>query len=257
MGTWFAAAGLLFLSAAFLRGNTVPAYPGLKALLLISTYVIFYGLIRPAAPFMLAILTVIAFGCSIAAIYARRIWRVGTRSRSLLILGVLLGLVEIVSVVGAPILAERMTTRTGNVPAPEISAMRLNGRSVDSAQIRGRVTVLYFWATWCPFCGQEFPKLEKLYERYESNPNVVFLAIDVGGKGETAEIAKSFVENGGYRIPAAFDDQHAAASLHIGVYPSLLLLDKSWQVRLVHAGYDGSERYVQNLSREIDRLLAE
>jgi thiol-disulfide isomerase/thioredoxin len=133
--------------------------------------------------------------------------------------------------------------------------MRLSGRSIESSRLKGTVTVLYFWATWCPPCWQEFPKVEKLYERYESNHNVVFLAIDAGEESQTAETARSFIENGAYRIPAAFDDRRAAATLHIRTLPCLLLLDKAWHVRLVHVGYDGSEHFIANMSKVIDQLV--
>ncbi len=256
MGTLFAAAGLVFISAGFLRGNSAPRHSWLKSLLLASTFVV-YLYFNPIQRLMLGIQIAIAYGSSFAGVCARRAWKVGTRDRSLAILGVVLGLVEMLSLLGAPVLAERMTTRTVDVPMPEIGAVGLDGRAIDSSDFKGRVTVLYFWATWCPVCWEEFPKLEKLYERYEANPKVAFLVINVGGPDNTPETAKSFIEAGGYRIPAAFDSRHIAARLTIRVYPFLLVLDKSWHARLAHSGYDGSERYVENLSREIDKLLAE
>jgi thiol-disulfide isomerase/thioredoxin len=257
LGTSVVAAALLFAAAGFLRGNSVPASSLLKALLLTSAFVIFYGFIRPMPQFMLATLPLTVYASSLAATHARRNWTVGARSRSLFILGATLGVVEIASSIGAPILVERIFTWRVNFPAPEFSAMRLNGRSVESRQLKGRVAVLYFWATWCPICWQEFPKLEKLYQRYESNSEVVFLAIDADGNGEGPEVASAFIRQGAYRIPAAFDDRRATARFRLGMYPTLMLLDKSWHVRLVHAGYDGTERYVKNLSGQIDRLLKE
>lgn len=128
---------------------------------------------------------------------------------------------------------------------------------MDSAQLKGHVTVLYFWATWCPPCWQEFPRLEKLYERYRSNPDVVFFAVDAEGNGETRRKVESFIDGGGYNIPVAFDVRGAAARLQLGVYPTLLIFDKNWHVRLVQAGFDGSEHLVNNLSKEINSLLAE
>ena len=256
MGTMFAAAGLLFICAGFLRGASVPAYSGLKALLLTAPFSIVLMFVVQLH-LQLVILAVIAISSAVTGIYARRSWKIGGRTRSLFILGAAFGILDLFSLVAAPILAQKMTTRTVNVPAPEISAMRLNGRSVESSQFKGTVTVLYFWATWCPPCWQEFPKVEKLYERYASNHNVVFLAIDAGEKSQTAETARAFIEDGAYRIPAAFDDRRAAATLRIRSLPCLLVLDKSWHVRLVHAGHDGSERFVANVSKVIDQLVEE
>lgn len=124
------------------------------------------------------------------------------------------------------------------------------------ANSKGRVAVLDFWATWCPPCWQEFPQLDRLYRRYESNPDVIFLAIDVNRNGESPEKARAFVRSGGYTVPVAFDDNNAVVRLHAEGYPHLLLVDKSGRVRLIHAGYDGSEHFVENLSKVIDRLLA-
>lgn len=199
----------------------------------------------------------IAYASSLAAIYARRSWAANARKRSLFLLGATLGVVEIASIVGAPMLAVRITTRTGNVVAPDFSIVRLDGRQMQSAELKDHITVLYFWATWCPPCWEEFPKLQRLYDRYGSNPNVIFLAVDANGKGETPENAQAFAQTQGYTIPMAFDAQRAAARLRIGIYPSLLIFDRSGHIRLVHAGFDGSEHYVENLSNEIDRLLAE
>ena len=257
MGTVFLGAALVFVPAGLLRGNSVPTYSGIKALLLISAFVIIFGLILPIPRYYLASLTAIAYGSSLAAIYARRSWTARARNRSLFILGTTFAAVEIASAMGAPMLAVWRTTRTGNVPARDFTVMRLDGTNVDSAEFKGHIAVLYFWASWCPPCREEFPKLEKLYQRYESNPNVVFLAVNANERGESPEGAGRFIENGGYTIPVAFDDQRAAARLRVGVYPSLILFDRSGHIRLVHAGYDASERYVEHLSKEIDRLLAE
>jgi thiol-disulfide isomerase/thioredoxin len=256
MGTMFAAAGLLFIFAGFLRGASVPAVSGVKALVLVLPF----GFALPSfvlIRFEVVIFVVIAFGSAIAGIYARRSWKVGGRNRSLFILAATLGVVEIVSSLVAPMLAEKMTTRTVDVPAQEFSATSLNGKTVESAELKGSVTVLYCWATWCPPCWQDFPKVEKLFERYETDQNVIFLAVNLGGNGDTPEVVRSFIQNGGYRIPTAYGDRRAAAALHVKIFPCLVVLDKWWHVRLVHTGYDGSEHFVQNLSREIDLLLKE
>lgn len=255
--TLFFGTGMMFVWAGFLRGNSAPANSGLKALLHVSVLVIVFALILPISRLLLQFLTVVAFGSSLASIYARRSWAVSARKRSVFILLATLGLVGIASAIGAPILAERLTTRTGNVPAPQFSVMRLNGQIVDSSQLKGRVAVLDFWATWCPPCWKQFPVLQGLFERYQSNPGVVFIAVDGKGHGETPDKARAFGQREGYTIPLAFDEKGAAAKLHIGAYPFVVVLDKSGNVRLVRAGYDGSEHFLENMSKEIDRLLAE
>jgi thiol-disulfide isomerase/thioredoxin len=255
METLFAGAGLLFIVAGFLRGACSQAYSGLKGIILASVFVVFFVFVRPIPGVKLVLLSMIAYGGSLAGTYIRRAWRKGVRSQAALILAAVVASIEAGAVFGAPALAKYLTTRTGNVPGPAISFVRMDGTPVDSVQLSGRVTVLYFWATWCPPCWQEFPRLEKLYERYRSDPDVVFWAVDVQGNGETRLNVESFIERGGYDIPVAFDVHGAAARLQLAVYPTLLIFDRHWHVRLVHAGFDGSEHLVNDLSKEIDSLL--
>lgn len=258
LGTIVVAVCLLFTVAGFVRGNSVPKSAWLKALVLISVFVVLDSLLGLKAMFYMGILTVVAFGSSLLGVRARRDWSAGDQNRSLFILGTTLAVAEIAATFGAPILLQRLTTRTVNFPAPEVSFMGLNGHSIESAQFRGHVVVLYFWASWCPPCWREFPQLEKLYEqRYETNSYVKFLTIDVRGYGESPERARTFMASGDYRIPAAFDDRLDAGRFRLRVFPCVLILDRSWHVRLVHIGYDASEHYLESLSKEIDLLLEE
>ena len=99
--------------------------------------------------------------------------------------------------------------------------------------------------------------MEELYRRYQVNPNVAFLAVDVNREGETPEKAKAFLQKAGYTVPVAYDRNDVVAHLKAEGYPHLLLLDKTGNIRWEHVGYDGADHFVENLSREIDRLLAE
>jgi thiol-disulfide isomerase/thioredoxin len=168
-----------------------------------------------------------------------------------------LAAIFLVTYFGAPRLARRMLTRTEVRPARPFIVTSLRGNELDSAQLKGKVVVLDFWATWCPPCRQEMPEVEKLYQRYKSNKDVAFLAVDVKEGDETPEKAEAFVKRAGYNFPVAFDTHDAQTVLQVNGFPTLMLLDKAGRIRLQHMGYDDAEPFVADLSNNIDDLLSE
>src|SRR5215469_175006 len=56
---------------------------------------------------------------------------------------------------------------------PDFSVKDLQGRSVSSGDLRGRVVLIDFWATWCQPCKKEMPGYQKLADEYGSRGLVV------------------------------------------------------------------------------------
>jgi len=62
-------------------------------------------------------------------------------------------------------------------PAPDFSVKTFDGQSVHLSDLRGKVVVLNFWASWCIPCRDEAVLLEKTWEQYKDR-GVVFVGID-------------------------------------------------------------------------------
>ncbi len=75
----------------------------------------------------------------------------------------------------------------------------LNGTAWSLKQLRGKVVVVNFWATWCPPCRREMPDMEALYQRFKSK-GLVILAIS----DEDAAKVQPFVA-GKYTFPILLD----------------------------------------------------
>ncbi|MBS7809088.1 TlpA disulfide reductase family protein [Variovorax sp. PCZ-1] len=80
---------------------------------------------------------------------------------------------------------------------PEASL--LGGGTFKPAQARGKVTVIYWWASWCPFCMIQSPHIEALWKAHQSRGlQMLTLSID-----KTEAAAKDYLAKKNYSFPAA------------------------------------------------------
>ena len=137
-------------------------------------------------------------------------------------------------------------------PAPAVSLVDAGGRRHDLAETRGRVTLVNFWATWCPPCVREIPSMNRLAAAY--NP-ADFAIVSVNFKEEPAHV-RAFMGKVAVDFPVLLDGDGAAAA-HWGVFafPSSFLLDRAGRVRYsvnTAIEWDGDEARAV-----IDRLVVE
>ena len=76
----------------------------------------------------------------------------------------------------------------------------LNGRTWKLGDLRGKVVLVNFWATWCPPCRKEMPDLQELYSRFKEKGLVILAITD-----EVIEKAKPFIEEKQYTFPVLLD----------------------------------------------------
>lgn len=246
----------LYFCAGLSRGNATPVNAWVKGLLVSSVGCAAFCTIawNGVQHIELLILISAAISFAICGVYARRL----PRSPALTLALIAFSFVALFAETGVPSWTTRFAVRSTMTPAPQFSIDGLEGKRIVSADLHGRVVVLDFWATWCPACRRELPEIDKLYRRYQSSPDVAFWAVDVNNGGETLAKAADFVRQHGYILPVAFDGGNASDGLlRDSGFPALLVLDKSGRIRLIHTGYDGSERLISELSGRIDNLIRE
>jgi len=68
--------------------------------------------------------------------------------------------------------------------APDFSLMDIDEQVFNLKDLRGKVVIVNFWATWCPPCRFELPAMERAYGKLKDK-DVVMLAINVGEDNDT------------------------------------------------------------------------
>lgn len=86
--------------------------------------------------------------------------------------------------------------------APDFGLMSLDGRSVRLRDLRGKLVLLNFWATWCAPCLHEMPSMERLYQTFKAT-EFVLLAVSMDRQG--AEVARPYADNLKLTFPILLD----------------------------------------------------
>ena len=83
--------------------------------------------------------------------------------------------------------------------APALVVEELNGHTFDLAAERGKVTIVNFWATWCPPCRKEMPALDAFYKRYHAQ-GLEMIGLSADRPHDRSEVAKIMAS---FSYPAA------------------------------------------------------
>jgi thiol-disulfide isomerase/thioredoxin len=85
----------------------------------------------------------------------------------------------------------------------------LNGQVFDPARAQGQVLVLYWWASWCPFCAVQSPMMDQLW-RAQRGRGLQMLGLSIDKKIEDAE---AYMAKRGYVFPSGFVTPEVARAL--------------------------------------------
>ena len=79
---------------------------------------------------------------------------------------------------------QTMTSLADRPVAPGFVLEDMDGKVYRLADLRGRVVIVNFWATWCPPCREEMPSMQRVWEQVEGE-GILILAINVGEDEDT------------------------------------------------------------------------
>lgn len=124
--------------------------------------------------------------------------------------------------------------------APDFALKNLGGGEVKLADLRGKVVLLNFWATWCPPCREEIPSMAKLNAAMAGKPfQMLAVSIDEGGK----EAVEAYFSKAGTTLPALLDQKQAVGKRYgiTGVPETFIINPKGVILKKVIGPLDWSD----------------
>lgn len=136
--------------------------------------------------------------------------------------------------------------------APDFSLKDINGKVVRLSDLRGKVVLLEFWATWCAPCKETIPDLIALDKQYIGKDfAVISIAMDEGS-GAIKRL-QEFSSRHKITYPILMGSQETSDVYNVRGVPVSFLIDKTGKIVKTHVGL--VENYKAVISGEADKLL--
>ncbi len=121
-------------------------------------------------------------------------------------------------------------------PAPSFLEKDLNGQMQSLSQYSGKTVVVYFWASWCPYCRKDLPNMIKVYEQFQAR-GVKFLSVSLD-KDEAK--LRQFVEERRIPYPVIFRgeawDNKIASVFNVTGIPTFVIVRPDGSVAAMDVG---------------------
>ncbi len=161
---------------------------------------------------------------------------------------------------GRSAMARRVQQEFLNLPGIDGTFTRLDGTPVKISDWKGKVVIIDYWATWCGPCRQSFPSLQKLYERYKDDPNVLIAVVNVWERtDDRVKTVKDFMsKNTSLTFPMFMDkDDSVVRKFGVTGIPTKFYLGKDGRIQFKEVGLHPEEQFLEEATTRIEALLAQ
>ncbi|HUO57918.1 MAG TPA: TlpA disulfide reductase family protein [bacterium] len=148
-----------------------------------------------------------------------------------------------------------LISKNSRTAAPEIGADFINasGSALTLSQLRGKVVLIDFWATWCGPCRMELPSLVKIYQAYHSKGlEMMGLSVELND-GKSIDYFRQFLSQYQINYPVGLASVTTLQNYGINPIPTAFFIDKTGKIALSLVGAHPEEDF----TGAIEKLLEE
>ncbi|NQT63111.1 MAG: redoxin domain-containing protein [Candidatus Marinimicrobia bacterium] len=146
---------------------------------------------------------------------------------------------------------EEVLSEVFYIDTPEFQMTDFNGRSLNNANMLGRVVFVDFWATWCNPCRRELPEFQAFYELYKDDPRIVFVAASTDQEKQKVQ---PYIDEMKFTFPVAYAGD-TATNFGVEGIPSLFIIGPQGKIRYKIVGFDPDKDFVREMTWRLESLL--
>ncbi len=138
-----------------------------------------------------------------------------------------------------------LAANEADIAKADFTLKDLNNRSWTLSQLRGKIVLINFWATWCPPCRTEMPNLDNIYAHYAGEGLVILSITD-----EDALTVESFLRGMDYHPPVLLDPGDIVhQQFHITEIPQTFVFDRDGKLAAIAIDQSTQKQFFGLLAR--------